>query len=77
MRAIHKRLTREDRFARKYYCNSYRFLPKMKRMNRKKFRRKIKEVIVSDLQLLGSRQDAQSPQELELQEVEDDDSLPF
>lgn len=43
MRAIHKRLTREDRFARKYYCNSYRFLPKMKRMNRKKFRRKIKE----------------------------------
>lgn len=46
MRAIHKRLTREDRFARKYYCNSYRFLPKMKRMNRKKFRRKIKEEIL-------------------------------
>ena len=42
MRAIHKRLTTEDKFARKYYCNSYRFLPKMKRINRKKFRRKIK-----------------------------------
>ena len=40
-------------------------------------RRYITEVIVSDLQLLGSRQDGQQPQELELEEVEDTDSLPF
>lgn len=40
-------------------------------------RRYITEVIVSDLQLLGSRQDAQQPQEPELEEVEDTDSLPF
>lgn len=76
MRAIHKRLTREDRFARKYYCNSYRFLPKMKRMNRKKFRRKIKEIIVSDLQLLGSRQEQQA-QAPALEPVETPDDLPF
>ena len=40
-------------------------------------RRYITEVIVSDLQLLGSRQDAQEQaQEPELEEV-DDDTLPF
>lgn len=39
-------------------------------------RRYITEIIVSDLQLLGSRQDAQSPQEPELEEI-DDDTLPF
>lgn len=40
-------------------------------------RRYITEVIVSDLQLLGSRQDAQQPQEPEYTEVEPDTELPF
>ena len=43
-------------------------------------RRYITEVIVSDLQLLGSRQDAQQPQEpefREMEEVDNSDSLPF
>ena len=42
-------------------------------------RRYITEIIVSDLQVLGSRQDAQSPQEPEFREMEevDNDSLPF
>lgn len=35
----HKLATFEDRFARKYYCNSYRFIKKMKRLNNKKFRK--------------------------------------
>ena len=39
-------------------------------------RRYITEVIVSDLQLLGSRQDAQQPQEPEFTEV-DNSELPF
>ena len=33
-----------------------------------------RRLIVSDLQLLGSRQDAQQPQEPEMEEVEDTDS---
>lgn len=33
-----KKLTFEDRFARKYYCNSYRFAKKIKRANNKKLR---------------------------------------
>ena len=42
-------------------------------------RRYITEVIVSDLQLLGSRQDAQQPQEPEFREMEevDNSELPF
>lgn len=44
MRAVHKRLTFEDKFARKYYCNSYRFTSDMKRRNRRKLRRILKEV---------------------------------
>ncbi len=40
-------------------------------------RRYITEVIVSDLQLLGSRQDAQQPQEPEYTEVDNSDELPF
>ena len=43
----HKKETFEDKFARKYYCNSYRFNKKVKKQNNKKFRRinksKIKE----------------------------------
>lgn len=39
MKAIYKKITSEDRFARKYYCNSYRFVHDMKQRNRKKFRR--------------------------------------
>ena len=40
-------------------------------------RRYITEVIVSDLQLLGSRQDAQQPQEPEFTEVDNSEELPF
>ena len=43
MRAMHKRMTWEDKFDRKYRCNVYRFLPYMKKSNNKKFRRIIKE----------------------------------
>jgi hypothetical protein len=39
MKGIYKKLTYEDKFARKYYCNSYRFLSDMKRQNRRKLRR--------------------------------------
>lgn len=38
-RNIYKKETYEDKFARKYYCNSYRFVRSMKRRNRKIFRR--------------------------------------
>lgn len=34
-----KLLTFENKFARKYYCNSNRFTRKIKRANNKKFRR--------------------------------------
>ncbi|MGL5718815.1 MAG: hypothetical protein ACRCX2_37785 [Paraclostridium sp.] len=34
-----KILTFEDKFARKYYCNSNRFTKKVKRINNKRFRR--------------------------------------
>ena len=46
MRGIYKKLTYEDKFARKYYCNSYRFLPDMKRRNRRKLRRLMKKIEV-------------------------------
>ena len=42
MRAVHRRLTFEDRFARKYYCNSERFVSDMKRRNRRKLKREVK-----------------------------------
>lgn len=35
----HKKETFEDKFARKYYCNSYRFTKKVKKANNKKFRK--------------------------------------
>ena len=38
-----KKMTFEDRFARKYYCNSYRFVPYMKHKNRKQFRRMVQQ----------------------------------
>lgn len=44
-RNLHKKLTFEDKFARKYYCNSYRFIKKMKKANNKKLRKKIKTLI--------------------------------
>ena len=46
MRGLYKKLTHEDKFARKYYCNSYRFLPDMKRRNRRKLRRLMKKIEV-------------------------------
>lgn len=39
MKSLYKRMTFEDKFARKYYCNSYRFIRKIKKYNNKKFRR--------------------------------------
>ena len=49
MRKQHKKYTFEDKFARKYYCNSHRFTSKVKKINNKKFRRiqknKIKKVL--------------------------------
>ena len=44
MRGLYKKLTHEDKFARKYYCNSYRFLPDMKKRNRRKMRRILQEI---------------------------------
>ena len=39
MKAEHKRLTYEDKFARHYYCNANRFIGKIKKANNKKVRR--------------------------------------
>ena len=43
MRYNIRKMTYEDRFDRKYRCNARRFLPYMKRSNRREFRRKIKK----------------------------------
>lgn len=34
----YKKYTNEDKFARMFYCNSYRFTHNLKKRNRKKFR---------------------------------------
>ena len=39
MKAEHKRLTYEDKFARNCYCNASRFIGKIKKANNKKVRR--------------------------------------
>lgn len=44
-RNSYKKKTFEDKFARKFYCNSYRFIKKIKKSNNKKFRRLSKEEI--------------------------------
>ena len=47
-RSYHKKLSREDKFGRKYYCCFYNHsegLAKHKRENRKTERRKLKEEI--------------------------------
>ena len=49
MRAVHRRLTFEDRFARKYYYNSKRFVSDMKRRNRRKLRRILKREVKYDV----------------------------
>ena len=59
-RNLHKTMTSEDKFARKYYCNSYRFVSDMKRRNRKRMRRKLKkedEVIRWQIQRLSQKLD--------------------
>lgn len=59
-RNLHKKMTSEDKFARKYYCNSYRFVSDMKRRNRKLMRRKLKkedEVVMWQIQLLSQKLD--------------------
>jgi hypothetical protein len=40
-----KKETSEDKFARHYYCNPKRFVPEMKRANRRKLRRKLKKTL--------------------------------
>lgn len=40
-----RKYTYEDRFARKFWCNPQRFVKKMKKINRKKFRRIVKRGI--------------------------------
>lgn len=40
-KGIYKKLTFEDKFARKWYCNSWRFTSDMKQRNRKELRRKL------------------------------------
>lgn len=42
-RGLHRKLTREDRFARRFYCNAQRFLRDMKRRNRRLLRRKLRK----------------------------------
>lgn len=37
-----KTMTSEDKFARKFYCNSHRFVPDMKKIYRKRMRRELK-----------------------------------
>lgn len=39
MRSIDRKITHEDKFARRWYCNAWRFVRKMKRYNRRKARR--------------------------------------
>lgn len=59
-RNLHKKMTSEDKFARKYYCNSYRFVSDMKRRNRKLMRRKLKkedEVFMWQIQHLSQKLD--------------------
>lgn len=48
MKGIYKKLTHEDKFARKYYCNSHRFTHDMKRRNRKKLRRVLESQIIDE-----------------------------
>lgn len=43
MDALTRRTTFEDRFDRNWRCNPSRFVPKMKRGNRKALRRKLKQ----------------------------------
>ena len=50
MRNNHKKQTFEDKFDRKYRCNSYRFIVKMKKENNKKFRRISKKEIEKEIE---------------------------
>lgn len=54
MRNNHKKQTFEDKFDRKYRCNSYRFIGKMKKENNKKFRRISKKEIENELNSDGN-----------------------
>lgn len=47
---MHKKLTSEDKFGRKYYCQrASRFIKHQKRDNNKRFRKKIKHVNITDV----------------------------
>lgn len=59
-RNLYKKMTSEDKFARKYYCNSYRFVSGMERRNRKRMRRNLKkedEVVRWQIQCLSQKLD--------------------
>jgi len=45
MKSLFKKLSFEDKFARKFYCNAWRFIKKMKRRNRRTARRAIKQEV--------------------------------
>ena len=50
MRVQTRKETYEDRFARKYYCNTDRFTSKMKRENRRQLRRTLKALQEQEVQ---------------------------
>lgn len=54
MRNEYKKLTFEDKFARKYYCNSWRFSSDMKKRNRKEYRRKLKVELFDNAEQVNS-----------------------
>jgi len=44
MKSQYKKLSAEDKFARRFYCNAYRFVGKMKRLTTRVARRKLKKL---------------------------------
>ena len=50
MRSVYKKLTYEDKFSRNFGCNVRRWLPYIKKSNRKKARRLLKQEAVKEIQ---------------------------
>lgn len=48
-RNYNKIVTNEDKFARKFHCNSYRFIRKIKKYNNKKVRRMNKKIEIEQI----------------------------
>jgi len=53
IRGMSKKMSFEDRFARKYQCNSYRFVTSMKKENNTHFRNLLKEELRHQLEEEG------------------------